>query len=96
MPRTWTLCYSTLLSESDVDQPSHDNVGLNKEALDGEFDDFLGGKPELQMQGVDPRKGWGFRGVHKVLGCVNSLLWLSLTSLGWNFDFVTAENLIYE
>ncbi|MFS7919191.1 putative primosome PriB/single-strand DNA-binding, nucleic acid-binding protein [Helianthus anomalus] len=29
-------------------------------------DDFLPEKPELQLQGVDPRKGWGFRGVHKV------------------------------
>ncbi|KAL4580517.1 hypothetical protein LXL04_016713 [Taraxacum kok-saghyz] len=32
-------------------------------------DDFLPQKPELQMQGVDPRKGWGFRGVHKAIIC---------------------------
>ncbi|CAI9304527.1 unnamed protein product [Lactuca saligna] len=32
-------------------------------------DDFLPQKPELQMQGVDPRKGWGFRGVHKAILC---------------------------
>lgn len=32
------------------------------------FDDFLGDKvEELQPQGVDPRRGWGFRGVHKVI-----------------------------
>ncbi|PWA64013.1 mitochondrially targeted single-stranded DNA binding protein [Artemisia annua] len=32
-------------------------------------DDFIPEKPELQMQGVDPRKGWGFRGVHKAIIC---------------------------
>ncbi|GKF03548.1 hypothetical protein Tco_0030471, partial [Tanacetum coccineum] len=30
--------------------------------IENDNDDFI---PELQMQGVDPRKGWGFRGVHK-------------------------------
>ncbi|KAJ0441997.1 putative primosome PriB/single-strand DNA-binding protein [Helianthus annuus] len=34
-----------------------------------EDDDFLPEKPELQLQGVDPRKGWGFRGVHKAIIC---------------------------
>ena len=35
--------------------------------IDNDDDDaFIPEKPELQMQGVDPRKGWGFRGVHKV------------------------------
>ena len=65
------LCYSTFTSETDVNQPSRDNNGLNKEELDDEFDDFLGGRPELQLQGVDPSRGWGFRGVHKVLGVVH-------------------------
>jgi len=64
------LCYSTFTSETDAGQPSRDNNGLNKEELDDEFDDFLGGRPELQLQGVDPSKGWGFRGVHKVLICI--------------------------
>lgn len=62
VPRSAAMCYSTLISETDVDRPS-----ANKEELDGEFDDFLGGRPDLQLQGVDPRRGWGFRGVHKVI-----------------------------
>ncbi|CAJ2628776.1 unnamed protein product [Trifolium pratense] len=63
------LRYSTFTSETDVDQPSRDNGGTVKEELDDEFDDFLGGRPELQLQGVDPRRGWGFRGVHKAIVC---------------------------
>lgn len=33
-----------------------------------EIGDILGVKEEskLQPQGVDPKRGWGFRGVHKV------------------------------
>jgi hypothetical protein len=69
--RTAALRYSTFISETDVDQSSRDNGGAIKEELDDEFDDFLGGRPELQLQGVDPRRGWGFRGVHKVPGVVN-------------------------
>lgn len=34
--------------------------------VDDVFDDFVVEKQELQPQGVDPRRGWGFRGVHKV------------------------------
>lgn len=30
-------------------------------------DDFFPQKQELELQGVDPKKGWGFRGVHKVI-----------------------------
>lgn len=71
VPRSGTIWYSTLLSESDVDRPSSDKDGPTNEELDEEIDDFLGSKPELQLQGVDPKRGWGFRGVHKVLGCVN-------------------------
>ncbi|KAJ1385599.1 Primosome PriB/single-strand DNA-binding [Sesbania bispinosa] len=67
--RRGTLWYSTLLSENQADQPSHDNDGPNNEELDDEIDDFLGGKPELQLQGVDPKRGWGFRGVHKAIIC---------------------------
>lgn len=29
-------------------------------------DDFLVDKPDLKLQTVDPKKGWNFRGVHKV------------------------------
>jgi hypothetical protein len=45
---------------TDNDDGKHDEV---KE----DFDGFLGDKvEELQPQGVDPRRGSGFRGVHKV------------------------------
>lgn len=43
-----------------------DNDGGKKDELEEDFDDLLGDKTELQPQGVDPRRGWGFRGVHKV------------------------------
>ncbi|RDX81282.1 Single-stranded DNA-binding protein, mitochondrial [Mucuna pruriens] len=69
VPRSGTLWYSTSLSGGGDDQPSHDNDGPKNEELDEEFDDFLGGKPELQLQGVDPQRGWGFRGVHKAIIC---------------------------
>ncbi|KAH6772535.1 mitochondrially targeted single-stranded DNA binding protein [Perilla frutescens var. hirtella] len=32
-------------------------------------DDFLPQRPELQLQGVDPRKGWNHRGVHRAILC---------------------------
>lgn len=34
-----------------------------------EDDDFLYDQKEMEPQGVDPRKGWGFRGVHKAIIC---------------------------
>lgn len=55
--RSWC---STVSSNGDNDCAKDDE-------LDVEFDDVLSEKPELQLQGVDPRKGWGFRGVHKVI-----------------------------
>ncbi|KAE9611926.1 putative primosome PriB/single-strand DNA-binding protein [Lupinus albus] len=61
--RSENSCYSTLFESNGVDDKP------NNGALDEEFDDFLGGKPELQLQGVDPKKGWGFRGVHKAIIC---------------------------
>ncbi|OIW13049.1 hypothetical protein TanjilG_17609 [Lupinus angustifolius] len=61
--RSGTSCYSTLFESNGADDKP------NSGALDEEFDDFLGGKPELQLQGVDPKKGWGFRGVHKAIIC---------------------------
>ncbi|CAL5397266.1 unnamed protein product [Camellia sinensis] len=57
------LCYSTFTVDSD-----NDNDGKNKESEDYD-DDFLAEKPELQPQSVDPRRGWGFRGVHKAIIC---------------------------
>lgn len=53
------FCYSTVSFDSE-----NDDEGKNIEIED---DYFLPEKPELQLQSVDPRKGWGFRGVHKVL-----------------------------
>ncbi|XP_042053964.1 single-stranded DNA-binding protein, mitochondrial-like [Salvia splendens] len=44
----------------------------DKEGVDApeiEDDDFLSERPELQLQGVDPRKGWNFRGVHRAIIC---------------------------
>ncbi|KAL8222850.1 hypothetical protein R6Q57_020249 [Mikania cordata] len=45
--------------------------GIQNDTIDDndDDDDFLPEKPELQVQGVDPRKGWGFRGVHKAIIC---------------------------
>ena len=36
------------------------------EKNDGEEDDYDTFSNELQPQGVDPTRGWGYRGVHKV------------------------------
>lgn len=33
----------------------------------GEEDDFIEEKRELEPQGVDPKRGWDFRGVHKAI-----------------------------
>ncbi|KAG1355420.1 Single-stranded DNA-binding protein, mitochondrial [Cocos nucifera] len=40
-----------------------------EEKNDIEDDDFIDDKRELEPQGVDPKKGWGFRGVHKAIIC---------------------------
>ncbi|MED6148109.1 hypothetical protein PIB30_050121 [Stylosanthes scabra] len=71
MARTGTPWYSTSLTERDNDEGSNDKVNDDRryEKLDDEFDDFLGGKPDLELQGVDPKRGWGFRGVHKAIIC---------------------------
>ncbi|QHO34385.1 single-stranded DNA-binding protein, mitochondrial [Arachis duranensis] len=63
--------YSTLSTESDNDEGLNDRVNDDRknEELDDEFDDFLGSKPDLELQGVDPKRGWGFRGVHKAIIC---------------------------
>ncbi|XP_008800031.1 single-stranded DNA-binding protein, mitochondrial [Phoenix dactylifera] len=36
---------------------------------DIEDDSFIDDNRELEPQGVDPKKGWGFRGVHKAIIC---------------------------
>lgn len=58
------LCYSTGTFLSDDDAPVS-----NTEAVEIDDDDFLPEKPDLQLQSVDPRKGWNFRGVHKAIIC---------------------------
>ncbi|XP_021898867.1 single-stranded DNA-binding protein, mitochondrial [Carica papaya] len=40
----------------------------NKTEVEEDFDDLLG-KPETQAHGVDPKRGWAFRGVHKAIIC---------------------------
>lgn len=61
------LWYSTTSSGSDNDERLDNNDKLKNDPIEEEIDDFLGGQPSLQLQGVDPKKGWNFRGVHKVL-----------------------------
>ncbi|KAG9440215.1 hypothetical protein H6P81_020380 [Aristolochia fimbriata] len=51
------LWYSTISFANEDD---------NQE-IDGEW--FVDNKRGLEPQGVDPKKGWGFRGVHKAIIC---------------------------
>lgn len=37
------------------------------EVVEENYDEILREKAELMPQSVDPRRGWGYRGVHKVL-----------------------------
>ncbi|XP_030459699.1 single-stranded DNA-binding protein, mitochondrial-like [Syzygium oleosum] len=55
--------YSTEVLDSEKDEEKKDDD------LGNEDDDILGDKKELQPHGVDPRRGWGFRGVHKAIIC---------------------------
>lgn len=49
------------------------------ETLEGDEsdNDLVTEKAYSQLQGVDPGKGWGFRGVHKVfdVGCDEKVYW---------------------
>lgn len=45
---------------SSVSSDTENDIDADK------VDDFFPQKQELELQGVDPQKGWGFRGVHKV------------------------------
>ncbi|PKI76162.1 hypothetical protein CRG98_003523 [Punica granatum] len=49
----------------------NDDVKLDdrEEELQEEYDDILGEKPESEPHGVDPRRGWGYRGVHRAIIC---------------------------
>ncbi|XP_068666995.1 single-stranded DNA-binding protein, mitochondrial [Aristolochia californica] len=50
-------CYSTV---------SFDDEDDNREL---DVEDFVDNRRALEPQGVDPKKGWGFRGVHKAILC---------------------------
>ncbi|CAL9156486.1 unnamed protein product, partial [Musa hybrid cultivar] len=50
-------CFSTISSDE------------NEEKIGIEDDEFIEDKKELEPQGVDPMRGWGFRGVHKAIIC---------------------------
>ncbi|XP_057830149.1 single-stranded DNA-binding protein, mitochondrial [Cryptomeria japonica] len=54
------LGYSTITHDSSEEKEIKDARGNDE--IDTE-------QRELQPQGVDPRKGWGFRGVHKAIIC---------------------------
>jgi len=60
LQRSLRSCYSTVSFNSDNEEGKNDKV-------EEEFDDLLGDRRESRFQGVDPRKGWEFRGVHRVL-----------------------------
>ncbi|KAM0920881.1 hypothetical protein ACQ4PT_007244 [Festuca glaucescens] len=51
--------WSSTISFSDTD----DKVNM------GDDGDYADSKRELEPQTVDPKKGWGFRGVHKAIIC---------------------------
>lgn len=55
--------YSTEVVDSEKDEEKKDDD------VEIEDDNILVEKTELQPHGVDPRKGWGFRGVHKAILC---------------------------
>ncbi|KAJ8772057.1 hypothetical protein K2173_027234 [Erythroxylum novogranatense] len=48
---------------------SENEEGGKSDEMDDDVDDFLNRRPDLQLQSVDPKKGWGFRGVHKAIIC---------------------------
>ncbi|GJN14883.1 hypothetical protein PR202_gb01756 [Eleusine coracana subsp. coracana] len=50
--------WSSTVSFSDLDEKD-----------DMENDNYTDSKRELEPQGVDPKKGWGFRGVHRAIIC---------------------------
>lgn len=58
MPRGTRLWCSTMSSKSDQ---------RKNEDGDEKIDGFLGSQHDFELQVVDPKRGWSFRGVHKVL-----------------------------
>lgn len=62
-PNTSRWSYSTFSNGSDNDDVKLDD---GDGEVEEDYDEILAEKPELTPQGVDPRRGWGYRGVHKV------------------------------
>ncbi|KAG6750417.1 hypothetical protein POTOM_044910 [Populus tomentosa] len=62
LQRSLRSCYSTVSFNSDNEEGKNDKV-------EEDFDDLLGDRRESRFQGVDPRKGWEFRGVHRAIIC---------------------------
>ncbi|XP_021742621.1 single-stranded DNA-binding protein, mitochondrial-like [Chenopodium quinoa] len=60
--RSSKLCYSTVSLDGD-------NDGAKNSGADDFHDDFIPEKRESIPQGVDPKRGWNFRGVHKAIIC---------------------------
>ncbi|KAK8943013.1 hypothetical protein KSP39_PZI009027 [Platanthera zijinensis] len=66
---------SLMQHKSPFDLQRFSRVCLSTSTLSGfedkEIDDtgFLYDQKEMEPQGVDPRKGWNFRGVHKAIIC---------------------------
>ncbi|CAA3007034.1 single-stranded DNA-binding, mitochondrial [Olea europaea subsp. europaea] len=58
---------SKLFFSTETDKDSDKDVSPNGEVEVN--DDFPPENPELQLQSVDPRKGWNFRGVHRAIVC---------------------------
>ncbi|PSS03051.1 Single-stranded DNA-binding protein [Actinidia chinensis var. chinensis] len=60
---------SSKISYSTVSFDGNNGNDGKSNGIEEDDDDFITEKPELQPQGVDPRRGWGFRGVHKAIIC---------------------------
>ncbi|GAB2287294.1 hypothetical protein Dimus_021675 [Dionaea muscipula] len=61
---------SSKLWQSTVSFSDEDGDGKKKDAEDFQDNDFIPPqKREMVLQGVDPRRGWNFRGVHKAIIC---------------------------
>lgn len=65
-----------------------DGDGKNSGSEESDID-LVSEKRDSQAQGVDPRKGWGFRGVHKVLMLVfnEKVYWYSNVILNGSIVF---------
>ncbi|KAF9606024.1 hypothetical protein IFM89_021456 [Coptis chinensis] len=71
----WLSNHSKAISSLAMQRTSikwNSNVSFNDDdnnAAEVGYDEFISNKKELEPQGVDPKRGWGFRGVHKAIIC---------------------------